>query len=86
MDAVIVAGIVVHRWMQRAWCFSRICHDLWIPVYARSLVALFEWKKRRKRKKSKKKNAWEKWQHHYYESMKFSSGFPRHAEEIFAEI
>lgn len=36
-----VVGIVVHRWeMQVATCFSYIYHDLWIPVYARSLVEL----------------------------------------------
>lgn len=57
MDAVIVVGIVVHRWMQRAWCFSHIYHGLWIPVCARSLVAL---------KEKKVGKIWENWQYHYF--------------------
>lgn len=56
MDVVIVVGIVVHRWMQHAWCFLHIFHDLWIPVYARSLVALFHSTEKMHGRKEKKKN------------------------------
>lgn len=55
MDVVIVVGIVVHRCMS-ASCFSQIYHDLWIPVYARSLVEL--------QRNGGKKREWKKC--HYY--------------------